>query len=477
MIFLNSNFLIFMLLPLFILGFFIITNKKEIERYFKKSILQKLVIKKNYLGIFGKNILLFATLFLFIVALARPVKPKEDITLQTKLPTFAILLDISASMQANDLIPNRLKFAKHKIKKLIENSYANISLYAFSDRLYQISAPTSDIKTLLFLLDHLKIPKEYMRSSNLYEALKNIKEKNIILFSDATDIKDFSKFSKLNKNLTTYLTATKKGSLIKTDNGYLKDKNLELVISKANRNIKEISKVINYSYNDDDMKKLYQTGSKTFFDIKEFEELYTYPLYLGTLLLFFSMFSLKRFKFFLLFLLIFYPFKQADALFLDFMDIKKAFNAYENKEYKKAIKLFETIAYEKKSPQSYYDLANAYYKNKEYKKALNNYKKVIAKDKELRYKTFFNMANCYYMLKDYKRAYEFYQLAKSVKPTKKVEKNIFLTLKKIKPTQKNKTIFANISSNIKNDQTDEIEIRSLMIPITKGNGSETLKPW
>jgi len=475
MIFLNSNFLIFMLLPLFVLGFFIMTNKKEIDRYFKKEILEKLVIKRDYLGIFGKNILLFLALFLFVIALARPVKPKDEIELTTKLPTVAVLVDISASMQAKDLFPNRLEFAKHKIKMLIKNSYAKIALYAFSDKLYQISPPTSNKEILTFLIEHLNIPHKLSNSSNLYEALKNIKEKQIILFSDGGDEKNFSNYKALNKDILTYLTATKKGSVIPSTNGFYKDKDNHLVITKANTDIKEISKVINYSYHDEDIKKLSLLSSKTTFNLKEFKELYSYPLYLGSVMMFFAMFSLKRFKFFLLIVLMFYQTPKATALFFDFYDINSANKAYQNKEYKKAIMIYQKIASQKRSPQSYYNLANAYYKNKEYKKALTEYKKVVAKDDELRYKTFFNLANCYYKLKNYNKAYEFYKLAKDIKDTKKVQNNISLVIPYLDLSKKDKIDFDNIK--LKDQNNRDFDIKTLLIPITKGKKVENLKNW
>jgi len=215
MIFLYPNFLLFMVIPLIVLGFFIVTNKKEIDRVFSKEIISKLVIRKNHLGMIGKNILLFASMFLFILALARPVSPKQSINLQNKAPSFAVLLDISASMRADDIYPSRLGFAIQKIKSLIAKSDAIISLYTFSDRLYMIASKTSDKDGLIYLVEHLNIPQQLSNSSNLYQALKNIKEKNILLFSDGTDIKDFKQIKKLNKNITTYLTATQSGSVIK----------------------------------------------------------------------------------------------------------------------------------------------------------------------------------------------------------------------------------------------------------------------
>jgi Ca-activated chloride channel family protein len=282
-----------MVIPLIILGFFIVTNKRYIDRIFDSKVLKKLIIRRNYLGIFGKNILLFLALFLFIIALSRPVSPKDEVKLHSKVPSFAILLDISASMRASDIYPNRLTFAKKKIDKLLQNQTAKISLYTFSDNLYQIASKTTDLEVLRYLVKHLDIPIDLSKSSNLFIAIKNIKEKNIIIFTDGTDIKDFSKIKALKKNITIYLTATKNKTPIKMENGYLKNRDGEIVLTSANFAIKEIGRVIPFSYKDSDMKTLITSSNSITFSIKEFKELYHYPLYLATIALFFAFFSPK----------------------------------------------------------------------------------------------------------------------------------------------------------------------------------------
>jgi len=475
MIFLNSNFLLFMLLPLIILGYFIVTNKKKLDRVFDKKILKKLIIRQNYLGIYGKNILLFSTLILFIIALSRPVLPKEQIELKTKLPTYALLIDISASMLAKDLFPDRLRFSIKKAQQLLSKTNANITIYLFSDKLYQISPKTSDMKALIYLLKHLKVPKNLSTSSNLIDAIKNIKEKNILIFSDGTDIKEFSKLKPLKKELTLYLTATKKGAVIEKDGSLIKDSSSNIVITKANDAIKSVAKVIPFSYKTDDLKEMVSTKKEISFLLNNFKELYIYPLSLGTVLLFFIFFSPKNLKlFFIISLLSLYP-NSSKALFLDFLDIQKATKAYQEKDYKEAIKYFKKVADAKRSPEAYYNLANAYYKNKEYKKALYYYKKVATKDDLLRYKTFFNLANSFYKLKMYEKAFEYYLFALEIKKTKKLENNLIATQKHIKGSKyKNKLV--NIIQNNYDDDFEELELKTLIIPITKGDKNAS-KPW
>jgi len=477
MIFLNSNFLLFMILPLIILGFFIVTNKRYINRIFDSKILEKLIIRRNYLGIFGKNMLLFLTLFLFIIALSRPVLPKDEVKLHSKVPSYAILLDISASMKASDIYPDRLTFAKKKIEKLLKSTTAKLSFYCFSDKLYKVAPKTTNLTILSYLVKHLDIPQNLSKSSNLFNAIKNIKEKSIIIFTDGTDIKDFSKIKTLKKDIIVYLTATKTPTPIRFKNGYLKNQDGEIVLTSANYAIKEIGRVILFSHKDSDMKTLLTSSKSVTFSIKEFKKLYHYPLYLATITLFFALFSPRRVKMFALLITLFYISVSSNALFLDFLDINKAQKAYQDGDYKRAVKYFKKVIKEKKSPQSFYNLANAYYKDESYKLALQNYKRVVTKSKELKYKTFFNIANCYFKLKNYNQAFNFYNLAKSIKTTKKVEKNLQIVQKLIDTNSTKKDFTTIMVSNQKDKKLDDFKIKTLLIELTKGDSNDTINPW
>ncbi len=456
MIFLNPNFFFFMLIPLFILFYLIITNKKNINQIFSQKILEKLTIKRNYLGMFGKNILFFATLLLFIISLARPVLPKNDLLLKQIPYNFAILLDISNSMLATDIYPNRLEFAKKKIEEFLKVDFdAKISIYAFSDNLFLISPKTDDKETLLFLIKNFKPDHTFENSSDIFNAVKNIKEKNIIIFSDL-DL-DTKNLNILGKNLIFFKTSTTNGSPIKIDNRYLTDSFGNIIISKPNPNIPFVS----------DIKKLLPKRQKSFtFKLTEYKELYIYFLILAFILLFLTFFSIPKKAIFSMMTIFFLPIK-SHALFFDFLDIYKANKAYKEKDFKTASRYFKKIALEKNSPASFFNYANSLYKEKKYNLALKEYQKVIAKDKNLRYKTFFNIANCYFKLKKYKKAYIFYNYAKEIHDNKKVRFNLsqtkkFLTKKDIVDLTKK-----SVSVKKREELIEGIKQKTFMIDLTK----------
>ena len=362
---------------------------------------------------------MFFTLVLFIISLARPVLPKGEISLKTTPYSFTILLDISNSMLCDDIYPSRLEFAKKKIDELLaKKKNLNVAIYAFSDDLFMVSPKTTDSEVLRYLISNFKANKAFQNSSNLTEAIKNIDDKNIVVFSDL-DIKEFDSDG---KNITFFKTATNAGGAIKKDGSYINDKDGNIVISKPNPAISYKAKLENL---------LPQRENSQTFTIDDYTDLYQYPLYLALFLLVVIFISFPKLKFFVLLGIFFiYPIK-SQALFLDFIPIKKANSYYKNKEYKKAKKEFLKVAKLKNSPTSHYNLANCYYKSKEYKKAISEYNKVVAKNKTLRYKTFFNLANSYFKIKSYKKAYEFYKVALSIKDTKKVRYNLLQTKKQM----------------------------------------------
>ena len=461
MIFLNPSFLFITLIPLLILAFLIITNKKNISHIFDQKLLEKLTIKRNYLGNKGRNLVLFFTLFLFILSLARPVLPKGEISLKTTPYDFTILLDISNSMLCTDIYPNRLEFAKKKIEQFLSiNQNINVAIYAFSDDLFLISPKTNDREVLKYLISNFKPDSNFQNSTDLTNAIKNIKDKNIVVFSDL----DIKSFDRSNKNIIFFKTSTNTGGAIKKDGSFLTNKDGDIVISKPNPTLSYKTKV------EELLPK--REKSQTFI-LNDYKDLYQYPLYLALFLLITLFISFPKVKFFIFFIIIFLHPPKSQALFLDFWHIKKANSYYKNKEYKKAKEEFLKVSKLKNSPPSHYNLANCYYKNKEYKKAIKEYYKVIAKDKNLRYKTFFNLANSYFMIKSYKKAYEFYNLALSIKDTKKVRYNLLQTKNKL--TKKELLSLVN-SLKAKNKESflKKIKQKTFILKVTNNKGKKSV---
>ena len=238
---------------------------------FSKEIADKLILKSR-ISKKTKFYLLIMAYVLFVTALSRPIINNGIITIKAPIENVVIGLDISHEMDKTDLYPNRFEFAKNKIKKLLNNLNAqNVALILFDKNSYLISPPTTDYKSLEYLLEHTDI--------------KNIKR------SSLPDIENFIASAKnLVKNPKTVIFT-----------GYIyTPKNKNIYVYLCNQNKIDSKNVFNASYTNDNIKKLAEllkSNKSKEIKIKNKTELFYYPLSLGILvLLFVIFFPVRRIK-------------------------------------------------------------------------------------------------------------------------------------------------------------------------------------
>ena len=313
----NIEYLTLLIIPL--IALFLLKNSSlNLEQYFSKELLAKM--QKSGSGL-SKKIRAYLLLLAFVfgvVAMSRPVIDNGEIKIKQEYFDLVTAFDISQSMLANDIYPNRLEFAKKKFFELLDNlKKARVGAIAFSSRAFLVSPLTSDYATLKYLVKNMNLDYISLKGTNLLEPLaitneqlKNSKNKALLIFTDGGDNKDFSKEIEYAKShnikVFVYAVATKKGSVIKTKNGVLKDKNGNIVITKLNPKIKELAlksggAYMEYSLAKGDMKYLAKVIESKFKAkqgqsrvIKDTKELFYYPLAVAILLLFIGFFSLPK---------------------------------------------------------------------------------------------------------------------------------------------------------------------------------------
>jgi len=118
----------------------------------------------------------------------------------------------------------------------------------------------------------------------------------------------------------------------------------------------------------------------------------------------------------------------------DFVTLKKAKEAYEKGEYKKAASLYEKIA-EEGSVEAKFNAADALYKSGDYKSALKLFESVDSP--ALKFEKLHNIGNCYAKLGEIDKGIEAYEEALKIKSDKDTRFNLEL-LKKLKQKQKRK---------------------------------------
>jgi Ca-activated chloride channel family protein len=228
-------------------------SKNKIKKLFKKEIFKKLSINQSYLPNSLRIGILFIIFFLITIALARPVKVGADVDIELKGLSIIVALDISKSMLAEDVKPNRLIVAKEKIKKFISiNRNNKIALMAFAGNSFMVAPLSFDSSSLKFLISNLDISSISRAGTSIFALLESVliidkakTKKNIVIFSDGGDESDYSKEIEfaLSNDISVNIVsiASEKGAPIKEKGNFILDKNGAVVISKRNDNIAKLS--------------------------------------------------------------------------------------------------------------------------------------------------------------------------------------------------------------------------------------------
>lgn len=446
-----------MLPPAVLLFYLIITNKSNLDRIFDKEILKRIKFDDDTLGRVGRNMMVAVSALLMIIALARPVKELRDLNVTQERVDLLLALDISRSMEAKDIYPNRLTFAKRKMMELIERfDEAKFAVVAFGREAFLLSPLTADKEMLRFFIKRSIVDPTAQKGTDFLKPLalapkllKGVKERIVVIFSDGGDQKSFQREIALAKELKEsvfiYLAATQKGAPLFDKEGNILKNGNTVVISRQNSAIKALAiqsggDAVEYSLSQKSVDELIgKIKQKVKFHKesegveKEYKEYFYYPLALAILFMLFAFSSLPRRDggvAVTLFLLL-----STSALELrafDFFDIMKAKSAYENAEYQKALQLYQKLAASNRSQSALYNLASTYYKLKQYKKALYTYKKIVSKDDKLRFKLHFNQGNCYFKMGEYLSAIKEYEAALKIKSDEDAKYNLELAKKRLK---------------------------------------------
>ena len=308
-----------MIVPFAVFVFLVMTNKDSVSRVFSEKILERLRADSESLPNSLRNLVLFASVFLMIVALSRPVIEKGEKVVNLKGISAVVALDISGSMRSTDLYPNRLEFAKKKLMELLDAMPSDeIALTAFAHNAFVLAPFTSDKATLKQIVEGVNESYINMASTD-FSAMAELaarllakwKEKVLIVFTDGGDeeaLKGLATILK-EKGITLYavLVGTQKGAPVLDEQGRpLRLRNGNIAITQVNEALGKIARqsggeYLIAGYGKSDMKWLAQrvhgkfSGKKQgVIHIKERVELFPYPLIAAALLLLMGLSSMPR---------------------------------------------------------------------------------------------------------------------------------------------------------------------------------------
>ena len=145
-----------------------------------------------------KTILFLLGTFFLLVAVLRPQWDKKEEIVEQEGRDLLIALDVSRSMLAQDEKPNRLEFAKEKIKKLLYNlSCERVGLILFSGTTILQCPLTIDYAAFFMFLDQIdaetistgttSLDQAIRQAMTVYDTMSEKKTKLVCLFTDGED--------------------------------------------------------------------------------------------------------------------------------------------------------------------------------------------------------------------------------------------------------------------------------------------------
>ncbi|MBC2850051.1 VWA domain-containing protein [Cetobacterium sp. 8H] len=307
----NLNSKYYIIIPFIIIIFLIIGGVK------RENILKKIGWKGDGIYTIIKIVLISLGSILIFIALLSPQKLKEKSKVEINGSDLYVLMDISKSMLAEDVYPNRLEISKKELKTILENLKGDrIGIIPFSDSAYVQMPLTDDYFMAISYIDAIDSKLTSGGGTDLLSALQlannsfertESKEKSVLIFSDggekSQEIIDYAK--KNNIKVFIFGVGTDEGSVIPIDGGFIKDNNGDIVVSKINdKFLKELSKESNGDYYElnnlnsnydkflNDLNKLDKKSQRED-EIKIYTKYYQYPLTLGIIFILFG-YLIKR---------------------------------------------------------------------------------------------------------------------------------------------------------------------------------------
>jgi len=404
--FMYPQMFLLLFIPTLVLFYLMLTSQGKVMRIFSPEVYEKLSLAEiSSMGRSTRITIIFIALLLMITAFARPVIDRGEREVVAKGSEIVIGLDISKSMDAADIYPSRFQAAVHKIKTLLDFMGGDkVAILAFAKDSYIVSPMTRDKRVAGYLLDTFDAARFEDRGSNMEAVvdgtvmLSTTEEKTLLILSDGDEGELAAIRERVAKEgIRVYAVgmAETKGSPIADGRGYLNDREGNIVISSLNPALKEMAIESGGAYTDftlspDDILQLYaqiQSDRKAEeFDkekIRDFMELFYYPLGMAVFLLLIAFHSLpQRNVTAALLLLSLLPLPGYGASF-DFGAMSDAEVYYRSGEYEKAADAYGRIGGLDANSEAarLHDMGNSYYKLGQYDKAADAYEKSLKQEK------------------------------------------------------------------------------------------------
>lgn len=443
------------LVPVLVLFYFSLKKWKRntIKKIGDPLLVKELIANFSPKKFLGKFILFIVAFALCVFAVAGLRKPDASQKINRKGTDIVIALDVSKSMLAQDIKPNRLERAKQLIATIIEKSPNDrFGLVLFAGRAYLQMPLTMDVGAINMYLSAASPDNINTQGTVISDALKmsagafNLKEKtyqSILLISDGEDhdnnalsvTKDLVKAGIM---VNTIGIGSPSGAPINDEETgeYKVDNQGQTVISKLNeKELRDIAKEGNGIYqlytnsNDVAQKLVSQLSGKGFertinnSSYNSFQQYFQYFLALAFVLLLIEFFigekrNIKISKIATLLIFLFFSVNGFSQNVNNY--IEKGNQFYQQKDFENAAKEYQKALNKSdgKNAAANFNLGNTFFKKGNSKDALKFYEQILANsnNKELQQNALYNKGVVYQKENKIPEAIEAYKKALLLNP-------------------------------------------------------------
>lgn len=489
--------LLWLIIPLTaVVAYYMRWQLKTEKSVFKSNIVNHILPHRNALQDRTKLCLFFMSIVFLILAIANPQIGMKGEKIKGQGLDIMLLLDVSNSMLAEDIQPNRISRSKFFITKFLDQlKHDRVGLVLFAGSSYlqvPLTIDFTSIKLSMPIIDPANFPSQ---GTNIGEAvtmagntlgLAESKSKAIVIITDGEDHdKEASAaIETARKNgikVFAIGVGEEKGAPIPVGNGeYKKDENGNIVMTSFNRSVLEnLASIGNGSFYhlgqqgdivEDVVAELNKLEGKDFedFDMSNFNS-YFYWFALAALLLLFVEFMLPSldYKQFLknisslVFLIFFSLSATAQTKEIEAQNkksrtlIRNGNSSYQNNNFDKAeLNYRKALVIDPKSKSANYNLGNTLYSQQKFQESQEYYEKSIDKndDKLSRARAYHNMGNACFKSNQLEQAILAYENALKLNPSDMETK---YNLAMAKKQQKNKGGGKNDQKQDKKDNQDK----------------------
>ena len=489
--------LLWLIIPLTaVVAYYMRWQLKTEKSVFKSNIVNHILPHRNALQDRTKLCLFFMSIVFLILAIANPQIGMKGEKIKGQGLDIMLLLDVSNSMLAEDIQPNRISRSKFFITKFLDQlKHDRVGLVLFAGSSYlqvPLTIDFTSIKMSMPIIDPANFPSQ---GTNIGEAvtmagntlgLAESKSKAIVIITDGEDHDQEASaaIETARKNgikVFAIGVGEEKGAPIPVGNGeYKKDENGNIVMTSFNRSVLEnLASIGNGSFYhlgqqgdivEDVVAELNKLEGKDFedFDMSNFNS-YFYWFALAALLLLFVEFMLPSldYKQFLknissiVFLILFSLSATAQTKEIEAQNkksrtlIRNGNSSYQNNNFDKAeLNYRKALVIDPKSKSANYNLGNTLYSQQKFQESQEYYEKSIDKndDKLSRARAYHNMGNACFKSNQLEQAILAYENALKLNPRDMETK---YNLAMAKKQQKNKGGGKNDQKQDKKDNQDK----------------------